>query len=195
MKKNIFIFVLIIFSLQSCKRSSEDCEQKAGRLIYKVNREFALNLEKNGLSLVGMGRSINHANLKTKSIGIDFQYDKILTLENARKLIVCYMPLYLEVLNKEEDLRECLDVVPFPMSNLSFIIYGKSLPEDDSEHVETVRCDGGFITYYSNNPDINIKRYAHLHEETFEEAERIVAEQAESIQQGQEVPGVVEGEG
>lgn len=193
MRHSIYFFLTFILLFQSCGTKKDDCNTAAGRFIYKITREFAHKLEPEGLSLCGMGRAINHANLKTKSIGIDFQINEILTVEKARELIVQYVPLYLAALNADEELADCLDEVPFPMRRLSFAIDGKMLSPDDCQHVASVACYGEKIVYYSNDPDIKVEKFFRLHEETFEEAEHIVAAQSKSTQAEQEVPGVVEG--
>ena len=110
-----------------------------------------------------------------------FQFFHEVNLEEARELVITTTLEYLKAINGSKEVRPYLEIYPFCPKNVEVMIWikepdGYDVPFDQ---IAQVTLSEGVISYYSYKYDPG-NSYQTLHRETYEEALKIVNEQAKA---------------
>lgn len=147
------------------------------RMIRSAIEEFYSEIKADSMALIGIGGGVNHDNGKENYIKISLQRKAAFTVDCARGFIVPYAKRFLEILNNKEGIQNYIDVYPFDMSHFCMSILSQENPDEES-CIDMISASENMIYYrFSNAPG---KPPILIHEETFEEAQRIVAEQKQT---------------
>lgn len=152
------------------------------RIVREAIEEFYSEVKLDQMTLIGIGGGINHANQKKNYIELVFATDKGFTVDAARKLMVSYINRFLNILNSKEGIQEYIDVYPFDMAHLEIGFLSR---DGEEGCVDMISALNNRIYYeFSNASD---KPPILVHKETFEEAQRIVAEEKQIESQCTEI--------
>ncbi len=152
-----------------------DYEKVADAITAKVAKK--IRREKN-LILIGTGGGMMD---DIKMMAMSFCYYQEVDIEDARKLLVYCVEEYLNAINASEKVRPYLHNHPFTAKNVEIRLF---ISQVDTSDVALGRLCGadaikGDLNYYADNADrYTLKR---LHEETYEEAFRIVNEESSTV--------------
>jgi hypothetical protein len=130
--------------------------------------DFAKKMQKKELHACGLGGREDKG--KVMDFEVVFQYGKVLDIPTARGLIVETILLFVDEINNNEAVRKYLHHYPFTPHDVIVAILPdcSSSDEEDSDFVRTSAQLGRISYYGKKNP------YVDLHEETFEEARKIL---------------------
>jgi hypothetical protein len=173
MKKSI---VALAISLLLCGCQSRTSEQ--AQIVYHITDEFSNELKnKEGFQLTARGGLYFP---KVRKISLDYEVIRKIDLEEARKLLVRYVTKFLKSVNESEELKPYLDSYPYTPYGIHFTISFL-----DSNHREFM--DGSIASVYLfgfedikrtyvhyNVFDSEKHKWVEIHQETYEEAEKIV---------------------
>lgn len=146
MKKIVLLFILFV----SLYGNEEGC-----RVINEVRQEFiSLATKKYKIKCIGVRGSFPK---KIESIGVLFQVNELLSVDESRLLVVNLVKDFQEVINKSQKIRPLLIDIPFPADRVSIslsLFDGKDFPPPDLfSHVFTSRGD---IVYSTHDQDKSI---------------------------------------
>lgn len=164
----ISLFILLI--LQNLCFSMSRQPYEISELDYTSNQvivDFAKKMQKKGLHACGLGGREDKGRIM--DFKVTFQYDKVLDVSTARKLVVETILLLVEEINNNEAVRKYLYHYPFTSEDVIVAILPDCSKLGAEEDVDFVRVSAhlGQISYYGKeNP------YVDLHEETFAEAKQ-----------------------
>ncbi len=144
------------------------------RLADKVTNQTAkrLLIEKN-LHCVGISGGMMGL---IQRMGMVFDYNKSVSLEEARRLAVYAMGKYRKDINASKEIRPYLIEYPFPIDRLKISISfykDDSLSQVDADQISTIFLFGDIVQYCLPSKGESIV----LHQETYEEALKIVQEE------------------
>lgn len=113
-----------------------------------------------------------------KKTNMSFYTLKELDIDATRKLYVEVVEGFLKEINSEERVRQHLDKYPYDYRGTDIMIafVDKFLLRVDHKYIQLVHLTNGSI-YYKSGTDLNVN-YQTIHKEPYEEALRIVREQA-----------------
>jgi hypothetical protein len=171
MKYYLWICLLLfspynIFSAQHFKVPvyEKNADKLTDQVAKKITRET-------GLRLCGTGGGMMD-NIQMMAMSFD-HYGEI-TVEEARELLLCCVNEYLSAINADEKIRPHLIHYPFTSKDVEIAIFvrdskDKKIPLDALCVVSSVN---GKLVY--RNRDSQTKRMKRIHEETFEEAVKLI---------------------
>lgn len=179
MKIGMCILSLSCFVLISC-----DVGYKIDPLIHSVSAKTSRDIQKKyQLHACGIGASAMDG---VEELSLDFASSKELTIDEARRLLVSCVEIFLGNINSDKKLRLVLMEYPFPPSRISLAI-GIRNDMGDSERVPGVlmacRLFKGIVRYETiKEPTffISADKVFVIHSETYEEAKRIVENETKS---------------
>lgn len=173
-----FIIVLAItcalFSAVICYSSSgpsEDYEKLADKITVKTAKKLE---QEKGLILIGVGGRMMD-DIKLMMMG--FNYRKIIDINEARNLLVYCVEEYLTAINGDKKVRSYLHNYPFTSRNVEIKIFiyspdGSDVPPNE---LSIVASNEGELVYKIDYPEKHTIKP--IHEETYEEALKIVVSQ------------------
>lgn len=169
-----FIFALLLTILTGCYYPITPLD-KEQIMAYQIMGRFSDNIEEEaGLHFLGTGLGENKENRKLNYLSVTFAVDRVLTLEEGRKLGVEVLSAFLNSINSREDFKEALTEYPFTPKYTKVILIGITPETKDADFIESVIA-GDTIYYYSD--DIRQPKMGLLHKESFEEAVCILKQQ------------------
>ena len=114
-----------------------------------------------------------------QAIGLSFQYFHLVNLEEARELLVDAIQVFLRNINENKKIRPYLHNYPFTTKNIEIIIwiYQPDRSKPPLENLQCLSVENGILTYGLVAPSRSAP-YPILHEETYEEALKILAEKS-----------------
>lgn len=173
-----FLFLTLFLFLTCCAQTkTASSEPRPGDMAYQIIGTFSKEMREKGfyLSLVGgkFGSSIDHFNL-------GYHAQQKLNLQEARKTVVSTISRFLKLINENEQIRSALEEYPFSARgiylNIHFLDEKKNEFTDgsiSSVHVIYLHHVNKTMIYYKvYNPELDDR--IQCHEETYEEAEKIV---------------------
>ena len=176
----IVLGCLLLGTLWMCSTSGyKDPEyvKMADRITAKVAKKLK---EDKGLHACGVsGRMMDDI----KKMGLDFQFFHLVTIDEARELMVNAISEYLAAINENEAIRPFLHNYPFTAKNLEISIWillpDRRDPPKDEIHL--IQLYKGNIAYY---PDFSNRHpYQPLYIETYEDAAKKLHSQDPEIEQ------------
>jgi len=159
----------ILFYLCGCDILTKDYEKIADKITARTAAK--LKLEKD-LFLIGTGGGMMD---DIKLMGMYFNYYKPIDMQSARELLVYAVEEYLSSINSSEAVRPYLHNYPFTAKNIELVIYfykpDRSFVE--LEKLSIIAANEGRVEYEINHSEKRILKT--IHEETYEEALKIVS--------------------
>ena len=143
----------------------------------KITARTAKKLSKKyQLDPVGSGGSMMH---DVKKLALSFNCYHPLSIDESRRLVVDCVNEYLKSVNENKEIRPYLHNFPFNEQNIElaiFIFEDNKFTKIQPGQVSSVSTLNGKIRYKTRSAEDQYKRET-LHQETYEEALRIVKEQ------------------
>lgn len=166
------IICFLFFSLSGCKDSRSEIDKISDHFLCQLAKQMRTK----GLIAIGSGGGCT-IDKKINLISMTFEFKNILTLDQARQLLVESVQALLILMNEDPSKKKYFESFPVSEKIISISIFGEECP-NDLECIDAVSIIKGKVYYYANNPMIRYSPYLDLKEETFEEAQKIVALQA-----------------
>jgi hypothetical protein len=167
-----FSFLTILNSCNSKMQNSQNDFSNIDKFSIKITNETAKDLlkEKN-LKMIGYGGKT--PNQKILTFRITFNYEKPLTIPEARELLVYSVNKFVKNINNYNEIKPYLANYPVTEKNIEIIIISHGLDGRIAPIPFIAFSDSieGTLQYQTNTTPLTI-----VHEETFEEAEQIVKE-------------------
>jgi len=169
LKKVLSCFILIFLNF-GCAQNS-NYELLANRVIKQTAEQ--LRSEKDLRAIGTVGQMMGDIQL----LGVEFFYYHLVNLSEARELLVYASRVFLNNINENKEVRPYLHNYPFTEKNIEVKIWmhqpdGKEPPQGD---IEVVSLRNGKMLYRLTAPS-QFAPWPVLHEETYEEALKIVGE-------------------
>jgi hypothetical protein len=148
-------------------------EKGYGKLARAITVKTAEKLQQEkGLVLVGTGGGMM-GDIQMMAMGFNFY--QIVDIKTARTLLVDSVEEYLSDINANQEVRPFLHNYPFTAENIEIAIYfyiseGSNVPLDK---ITIAAAEQGKLVYYIDDPEKYTLK--DIHEETYEEALRIVS--------------------
>ncbi len=142
------------------------------QLAHEITDKTAKKLEKKkGLVLVGTGGGMMN-DIQMMMMG--FSFYEVVSIEEARKLLIYSVELYLKRINTNEEIRPHLHDDPFTEKNVEIVIYfhdskGYDVPKNN---INIAAARDGSLIYYIDAPDTHGLKT--IHRESYKEALNIV---------------------
>ncbi|NGX52585.1 MAG: hypothetical protein KR126chlam5_00888 [Candidatus Anoxychlamydiales bacterium] len=160
--------MLFLFILTSCKSNSKNDyknQPEYVHLAYEIMKNTAKELqnEKN-LRLVGIGGAMMY---EVENMHMSFLLLNEFDLDEARDLIVYSITLFLKNINTNENIRSYLSHYPFTTKDITIFIN----MQNANTKINGVALSSDKIIYDSPGDQ---KSFESIHEETYEEAVKIV---------------------
>lgn len=177
LEKNILIKTCITI-LISFFQISQVNAMDGNTAIAQFTNDFVKQISQEyGFRPFGAGASFP---VKLKSIGIDFKANYCQNVNGARKLAVEIAHKMIEKMKQDINLQKYLSDIPATVKNIDLtIIFKESNDGKRTEFLHSVMVIGSREKVFFNI-DNSSPRLVTLHEETFDEAERIVQQEAAS---------------
>ena len=169
--KEIVSCCILILLTFGCTAHNPDYEFLANRVIKRTVEQ--LRAEKDLRASGTVGQMMGDIQL----MGVDFHYYHLVNLQEARKLITYATQTFLKNVNDNKEIRPYLHNYPFTAKNIEITIF---VSEPNGQHpaqgdIEVISLRNGTIVYELTAPS-KFEPWPVLHEETYEEALKIVEE-------------------
>jgi hypothetical protein len=164
----LLVVLTIIFCANSCGGVFHSRPSEKVRISSEIRSKTAKKL-KNEMGLIPFGFSGTMIH-QIKELGLTFQYNQPVDLQQARRMLVRAENIFLNEINSNEKIRPYLIQYPFDSKNVEVMIL---LQKSDGSKVDQgeltlIVCRGGVLKYEIHNADTHL--LSTIHEETFEEA-------------------------
>lgn len=160
----ILIFILLIISSCSSKISNVD------KISNKIFSEYIPKIKKK-LHPAGLGGG--EKNGKISLIDVTFTIEETLNIKKARELIIDASCSLLNIINKNPEYYSYFESSN-PLHNIHIAIIGKDNKIKDLDFVQFVLLINGRIYYKVKAEKPQFPPLVSIHEELFEEAEKII---------------------
>ena len=175
MRLKLILFISIIY-LAPCGCTNDLSEKD--RVSHQILYQFTNQMKKEGLDAIGLGGGSNHG--KINLIDICFNIQQVMDISSARKLMVCSIKKLLNIINSNEEFCANFEKLPVTEDVFHISIIGLTQKPDICNFVQIVTLVNGKIYYEIHNEKPSFPPFTTIHEETFEEAKRILVESAEN---------------
>jgi len=125
-----------------------------------------------GLRAAGIGGGCTIEG-KINLMGVTFDYEKVMTLEEARELIVECSTELLRMVNSDPKAAQYFETFPVKENIFRIGIIGET-PDAVRDHVRVVSISGGEIIYYADDLEKGESMSIIVLKESFAEAQEIV---------------------
>jgi hypothetical protein len=165
---------LSLFFVYSCAEQSQETlfKRERDKRVHNALSGFTTAMLKKGIYAVGLGEGIDHSNGKQNYIGVTFNIEKLPSVDFARKIEVETIQECLRYINHEEGIKDYIAEYPYP---LKFIRIGFISHHPQEGLFSVSNCENELI-YRKDGPEQPGPSII-VHEESYEEAVRILAEQ------------------
>jgi hypothetical protein len=182
MKGVYFVFMILLTAFSGLTAKEPDYCRYADEVTARYTREMK---EKYGLILEGSGGEFLY---DIQSVSLSFRLYEKYSVDQIRVIIVNAEKRLMEMLNDDKKIRPYLRNFPVTPVNATISLSCHDLLDDDrglvdAPYIAFTLCVNGKVFYRVNLRDpsgwkINYPNYKLVHQETFEEACRIVEKQA-----------------
>lgn len=164
------LFLLLMVAIVSCDLTNNDNPSSPDKQILADavrNQTFKQLKEDLGLHPIGMGGRMMD---QIKVLGLNFQYDEEVDIDQARELLMTAGTLLMSNVNINEQIRPYLQNYPFGPNNIRIrIFFGKPKGAmDDIDKLSVATLIDGILEYDINSSETG--RLKKIYEELFEEA-------------------------
>ncbi len=171
--------VMLIFLSSFLSNFFGDSRTPGTRMAHQICAQIAKQLKcKYGLSYTGITEE--GPGSKYKCIGLDFSYDRILTKDEGRIMLLNCVEDVLRAFNSQPQFKQYMANYPFTGKNITIDIYIHS-PKNFDVYYPDIAIFGfsnNRLEYLTDTPEKRLTFYTE-EKETLEEARKIVEEQRE----------------
>jgi hypothetical protein len=164
-----FIICICCFCfLWGCQDSRSEIDRVSDRMLCQLAKQ----MRKKRLIATGSGGGCT-IDKKLNDLSMTFIYKKVMSMNEARELIVECTQTLLQLMNVNPDNKKYFERFPAPVDIIVISILGEQCPTN-LNCVEVVRILKGKIAYAIDHPISHVAPYLTLREESFEEAQKIL---------------------
>lgn len=140
---SLFILISCNSEYNSSFPSSRHKLKVVDELLIRTKKKLYTNLE-----LVPLGDGAQMLDT-VKVLALSFQYQKPVTTEESRRLLLLAIEQFVEEINADSNIRPYLAVYPFPPERVEIRIFLKNnnSPRDSTENYRVISCVGGRLEY------------------------------------------------
>ena len=164
----ILRLVILICFFSSCSEPKSNREKWRDKTLVL----FAKHMKGKGLRAAGIGGGCT-VEKKINLMGVTFDYNKVMSIDEARELIVECSNELLRMVNSDPNAAQYFENFPIKEEIISISILGK-VPETTQNFISLVYINKSFVKYRTDDPEGKILPFVPVHEETFLEAQEIV---------------------
>lgn len=161
-----------IFSCFFC--GCEDPRSATDKIREEIISQFEKEMKKKDLYAVGTGGGCKDE--KINLITVSFDYPAVMDLQLSRELIVTSLNVLIRIVNSNPRYSEHFEKYPVSIDIIHLCVVGRKSEKVEKNYVRTVSNFKGIINYRVETPKIG--PYKTVHEETYEEAKKIVSEKS-----------------
>ena len=178
MVRNIILIALLFIGAFSACASSDKNDKMREKYTEQIEKKFASKMKKKGFVIGAEGGSVKEG--KISFLTYSFASKKTFTIDDARKALVESVEILLSIINTNPKYQNYLHESPFSLDNVNLFI-GGTVPEGkQADYIWYCNAKKG-VCYYWEKADESLYPDAKLiHEETYEEALKIVAASKEN---------------
>ena len=170
----LLLYLIFVLFISSCEKTTsvpyqEDPKWALANKIYdsQIGKSvfFQLKKEKN-LNVIESGWGLRgRENIRCMHCG--FQYFNEITIEEARKLLMDTVNLYLKSINENEGIRPFMDNYPFGPENIEIriFIYNPNDPKPRADKLRVIKIVDGILKYM-----IGDEHRTTIYKESYQEA-------------------------
>ena len=163
-----FILLSITFLTNGCGSFFHSRPSEKEKIATEIQSKTAKKL-KNEMGLIpfGFGGAMMY---QIKELGLTFQYNHPVDLQQARSMLVNAVNVFLNEINSNEKVRPYLIQFPFDSKNVEIMILLRNPDRSkvDREELSLIVCEKGILKYKTYDADSYL--LTTIHKETFEEA-------------------------
>jgi len=171
--------MLLLGLIICCSYSCSDSRSSRDKWSDKILVAFAKNMKGKGLSAAGIGGGCTLQN-KINLMSVTFDYEKVMTLEEARELIVECSNELLRMVNSDPEAAQYFENFPIEVDILGVGIIGKT-SESENDNIKFVFTKNDRIVFIIDDGKKGGTK-PNDYEESFAEAQEIIALQKSSIE-------------
>ncbi len=169
MNSKFIISICFFCLLFGCSDPRSEIDKVSDRMLCQL----AKHMEKKGLNAIGAGGGCT-IDKKINDISMTFKYPKVMSMNEARELIVECIRTLLNLMNDNPDNKKYFEYFPVQDKIILISILGERCPTD-LNCIEAVSIIKGTIYYDINHPLPQLgESYLTLKEESFEEAQDLL---------------------
>jgi len=169
-----FFLCISLLCLEGCGPREELSREE--ELAFQIRSKVAHKLvAKYDMKMIGFSAAMPEGVIN--NLGLLFQVFRVLTIEEAREILVDGVQEFLSEINSNEEIRPYLKVYPFTPKNITIDVYVSGSKGEDvyDPNIEAAIVSRGKLWYATK--DKNQKYgYKSEYEESFEEAVKLVSE-------------------
>ena len=172
MVKRIILAALLFTGLFSACANSNQNDKKREKYERQIEKKITLKMEKRGFQITAEGGSVKDG--KISLLIYSFASKKNFVLSSARKELVSSTTILLDLINSTPKYRPYLYDNPFSVANVNLSIGGEVPEGKKFDYLWYFYVDKGVCYYWEKADESLYPREKLVHQETYEEALRIV---------------------
>jgi len=161
--------IITMCSLYSCSDPRDEREKVRDRIFV----EYAKKMKSKDLFVAGLGGGCTKDN-KTNCIEVTFDYPFILNIDTSRKLIVESTETLLNLIKSDPANEKFYESFPPNIDILMISIIGQK-GAIECDYIRSVDLMKGKVSYETDDHTSKVMRLIVVHEETYEEAKKILS--------------------
>jgi hypothetical protein len=169
------LFFITMCSLCSCSDPRDEREKVRDRIFV----EYAKKMKSKNLFVAGLGGGCTKDN-KTNCIGVTFDYPFVLDIDTSRRLIVESTETLLDLINSDVSNAQFFENFPAQVDIIMISIIGQA-PDNGCDYIRSVSVIKGKVSYNTDDPTGKIMPYLNVHEESYEEAKKILSNEIDFL--------------
>ena len=175
--KYLFLF-LPLSILYSCTEPSPEMHfrRERDKRIHHILRDFKGAMRTKGFHAAGIGEGVDHNTGKQNYLKVVFDIEKLPDIDFARKIEVETLQEFLHYINLEEGIQDYVAEYPFPLKFVRIVF----ISQRPGEGLFSVANFEEELYYDKDDPDKPIGPSIEVHQESYEDAVRILAQKGEA---------------
>lgn len=174
--RNLFLFLSLCLTYSCTQPSTEDYfDDERRKVVHHALKNFIISMKEKGFYAAGIGEGINHKTGKQNYLGVTFDTEKLPNVDFARRLEVEALQDFLNYINSEEGIKDFVAEYPYPIKFVRIAFISQN-PEKGLFSVSNFEDD---LYYRKNDPEEPIGPSIEVHQESYEDALKILALQNE----------------
>ncbi|NGX49084.1 MAG: hypothetical protein K940chlam5_00680 [Candidatus Anoxychlamydiales bacterium] len=166
--------VVLLYLFSGCKSQSIDSYKKEPKYVHLADEIIKVTSEelreKKNLILIGTGGSLMH---EVKKISMSYLYPGSFNIAETRDLVIFASQLFLKNININEEIKPYLIHDPFQINDIKIFIS----TQNEKSPIRAVTLSSEKLIFYISDKEEVLKK---IHEETYEEALKIVENEKSS---------------
>jgi hypothetical protein len=169
--RKILFFITMCF-LYGCSDPRSEREKVRDHILM----QFTKKMKSKELYAAGIGSGCSKDGKDNINLlDITFDYPYVLDIYASRKLIVESTEILLGLINSDPDHAQFFENFPARADIIMISIIGQA-PNNGCDYIRSVSLIKGKVSYNTDDPTGKVMPYLNVHEETYEEAKRILGD-------------------